>query len=83
MRTYPISLILFSLLLAVSAMGSTMFNHQGRLLDITLPPTGAYDFEFKLSNAADGGTELGSVARPETPVNAGVSSVPLDFGDQF
>ncbi len=62
---------------------STEFTFQGRLLDNSLPATGSYDLEFRLFDAATGGTEFGSIASPGVSVTSGVFSVPLDFGNSF
>jgi hypothetical protein len=73
---------LFAALTAGTAFGQgTGFNFQGRLNDGTNPANGAYDLQFKLFNAAAGGTQIGStIARTNTALINGVFSVTLDFG---
>lgn len=78
--------VLFALMLSASipTIGQTTeFTYQGRLLQNSLAPTANYDFEFKLFDAVSGGTELGSIPRPNVNVNGGVFTVSLDFGLQF
>lgn len=70
----------FMLPIFAAAQG-TAFNFQGRLNDGTNPANGSYDLQFKLFNAATGGTQIGStVSRPNTALINGVFSVTLDFG---
>lgn len=81
-----VTVLSFLLIVAgsMSLLGqTTSFTYQGRLLQNSLPPTANYDLEFKLFDAASGGTELGSIARPNVAVNGGVFTVTLDFGAQF
>ena len=57
------------------------FSFQGRLNDGTNPANGRYDLEFKLFDAALGGTQIGpTVQRPNTVLINGVFSTTLDFG---
>lgn len=82
----------FMLLLAVvlpdaafaqGALG-TAFTYQGELRSGGAPATGNHDFEFRLFDAATGGAPLGAaVALNAVPVQDGLFSVTLDFGDQF
>lgn len=62
----------------------TGFTYQGSLADSGNPANGAYDFEFKLYNAASTGTQVGStVMKDDVTVAAGFFTVELDFGDHF
>ena len=63
-------------------MGTT-FNYQGRLVDGAGFATGAYDFEFKLYDAATGGTQLGGAVAQTINVVDGYFSADLDFGGVF
>jgi hypothetical protein len=69
-----------------SAQGpiGTAFTYQGRLTDGGVPANGTYDFEFKLYNAASGGTQVGvTVTKDDVTVTDGLFSVELDFGAVF
>ncbi len=60
------------------------FTYQGRLIDAGSPADGGYDFEFRLFNAATGGTQLGgTITRTNQAVENGVFTQTLNFGDQF
>ncbi len=68
---------------APSLLG-TSFTYQGRLLDGGRPASGTYDFQFRLYNAANGGSAVGSpVVKEDVPVNDGLFTVLLDFGGVF
>lgn len=58
----------------------TGFTYQGRLVQGGTPYNGNADFQFTLFDAASGGTNLGSVNLTGVPVNNGVFTVQLDFG---
>lgn len=69
--------------LAQSSLG-TSFTYQGRLLDGGNAPTGQYDLNFRLFDAATGGTELASANfRDNVQVVNGLFTVSLDFGNVF
>src|SRR5687768_5607130 len=69
------------------AQGSA-FTYQGRLTDGGAPPTGTYELEFKLFDAASGGTQqpqpspvtLQFTGAQAVSVTNGVFTVQLDFG---
>ena len=62
------------------ALGAA-FTYQGRLNDGGNPANGAYDFQFKLFDAASGGTQIGSAAsKNDLPVGGGLFTADLDFG---
>jgi len=68
---------------ATGALGTT-FTYQGRLSDGGNPANGVYDFQFKLYDAATGGTQVGStVTKTNVSVTDGLFSVQLDFGAVF
>lgn len=67
-------------IIVVSAQ-TTEFSYQGLLTDNSASANGNFDFEFRLFEAATGGTSLGSVQRPNVVVTNGVFSVVLDFGN--
>ena len=59
----------------------TAFTYQGRLTDGGSPANGSYDFQFKLYDAASGGTQVGStVTKEDVAVSDGLFTVELDFG---
>ena len=77
-----IILILFCIFGAVNISAqTTAFSHQGKLNDNGNPANGNYDFEFKLFDAASGGTQQGATAqRLNVAVVSGIFTVSLDFG---
>ena len=65
---------------ALAPVGAA-FTYQGRLTDGGSPANGSYDFQFRLYDAADGGSQVGStVTQEDTPVTDGLFTVELDFG---
>ena len=57
------------------------FTYQGHLRDGGNPANGAYDFQFKLYDAAVGGTQVGTtISVDDLAVSSGLFSVKLDFG---
>src|SRR5688572_18312979 len=67
---------------APAAFGqSTEFSYQGNLKESDLPANANYDIEFRLYDAATGGTRIGNaILLSPVPVSEGVFSVKLDFG---
>src|SRR5262245_48345285 len=64
-----------------AAPTGTAFTYQGQLKDAGVPATGAYDFEFKLFDAASGPGQIGgTVFKDDVGVAAGLFAVSLDFG---
>ena len=62
----------------------TAFTYQGQLQNGVEPVNGLYDFEFTLSNAVNGGAQLGStLTQTGVAVNNGFFSTTLDFGSLF
>ena len=60
---------------------SSAFNYQGRLNEAGNAAAGNYQFQFKLYDAAVGGSQVGSTLSDVTvAVNAGIFSTNLDFG---
>ncbi|MDQ3061807.1 MAG: hypothetical protein M3R14_02940, partial [Acidobacteriota bacterium] len=74
--------ILFILAFGAAAVfpQTTEFSYQGFLSDNSASANGNFDFEFRLFDAANGGTLLGSLQRPNVVVTNGVFSVVLNFG---
>jgi uncharacterized small protein (DUF1192 family) len=71
-----------ALALAISVFAqSSSFNYQGRLNETGAAANGTYQFEFRLFDAAAGGSQIGSTLA-NVPVNVtnGGFSVSLDFG---
>ncbi len=74
-------LLVFSTMAAAQA---TEFTYQGKLNDGAVAANANYDFEFRLYDAANGGTQIGTVnARNTVAVAGGIFSVNLDFGQGF
>jgi hypothetical protein len=65
----------------IQAAVGTGFTYQGYLTDSGMQANGAYDFEFKLYDAASAGTQVGiTVTLDNVAVSAGLFNVELDFG---
>jgi hypothetical protein len=64
------------------AMG-TAFTYQGQLKDGGGPVDDTCDFEFSLWDDSAGGTQQGSTVGLSTPVDEGLFTVRLDFGEEF
>src|SRR3954469_5472768 len=63
---------------------TTAFTYQGRMTVGGLNQTGNYDFQFKLFDAAAGGSQLGAtVSIAPIAVASGLFTASLDFGNQF
>jgi trimeric autotransporter adhesin len=74
--------LLFAVFGAIAVFPQTTeFSYQGFITDNSASANGNYDFEFRLFDAATGGTALGSLQRPNVAVANGVFSVVLDFGN--
>ncbi len=59
----------------------TAFTYQGRLNDGGNAANGAYDLQFKLFDAASGGTQIGgTVSKNDLAVSGGLFTTDLDFG---
>jgi trimeric autotransporter adhesin len=59
---------------------TTEFSYQGFITDNNAPGNGNYDLEFKLFDAATGGTLIGTLQRQNVTVTNGIFGVVLDFG---
>ena len=77
-----IILLVIALALAANAFGqSSAFNYQGRLNDAAAPANGTFQFQFKLYDAAAGGSQIGGTfTDAAVTVTNGVFSTTLDFG---
>ena len=83
MRALVVLLVAAALLggLSTAAPMGTAFTYQGQLKDAGLPANAAYDFQFKLFDAATAGAQIGStVLKGDVAVAGGLFSVSLDFG---
>lgn len=61
---------------------TTEFSHQGSLTDNNnAPANGSFDLEFRLFEAATGGTLIGVLRRQNVTVTNGAFSVVLNFGE--
>jgi hypothetical protein len=58
---------------------STAFTYQGELKEMGAPANGTFDMEFRLFDAEENGSDLGTVAKVVT-VSQGQFLVELDFG---
>ncbi len=82
-------LLVVFILLVLSAQTTTAqttaFTYEGKLNYLGQPANGNFDFEFRLYDAASGGSQLGetTIQRLNVVVNNGVYSVILDFGAMF
>lgn len=60
------------------------FTYQGELNVAGTPPTGTYDFRFRLFDALSGGGQVGAtLCADNVAVDAGRFAATLDFGAQF
>jgi hypothetical protein len=60
----------------------TAITYQGQLKEVGVPGDGTYDFIFQLWDAAEGGTMVSAdLYVDDWPVEAGLFTVPLDFGE--
>jgi hypothetical protein len=67
-----------------AAAQGTAFSYQGQLQSDGSPANGLYDFQFALSNAPSGGSQVGSTATNlAVGVTNGVFTTTLDFGAVF
>lgn len=63
---------------------TTTFTYQGALSNGGQPATGAYDFRFRLFDAANNGAQVGAnVDVDDVTVTDGIFTVQLSFGDVF
>lgn len=74
-----------SMVLAVTLSAQTTeFTYQGSLKDGANPANGNYDIDFRLFDAASGGSQVGNpIVRAAVPVVNGIFSVDLDFVTGF
>jgi trimeric autotransporter adhesin len=78
-----LALLTGSQLSTAQAQG-TAFTYQGRLNSGGSPANGLYDFQFALSDAPSGGSQVGSTLTDlAVGVTNGLFAVPLDFGANF
>jgi hypothetical protein len=67
-----------------AAAQGTAFAYQGQLQKDGSPANGLYDFQFSLSNATAGGSQVGStVTNLAVGVTNGIFTTTLDFGTVF
>lgn len=78
-----ITIIVFQLAALSLAAQTTEFSYPDSLKDSANAANGNYDFEFRLFDAAAGGSQLGILARNGVTVSNGIFSVSLDFGSPF
>lgn len=85
---YRLSFVLAVLMLSAGPTWAqplgTAFSYQGELQSGGQPVTGVHDLEFRLFNAAAGGTQQGAtLCADNVAVTNGRFTVRLDFGGQF
>lgn len=70
---------------AAHAAGVTNgFTYQGQLVDTGIVANGQYDLDFRLYDASSGGNQVGAdVFANDIPVNNGLFTTQLDFGNVF
>src|SRR5687768_4740456 len=82
-NTKPTLLLLLHMAILVGSIAgqTTAFKYQGSLTDGATPANGSFQMQFKLFDAASGGTQIGETLA-DLPVTAtnGVFAVSLDFG---
>lgn len=72
---------MLALPLLSSAQNNIKLTYQGELRQAGTPPSGVYDFEFRLYDAANGGTEMAPHNTVhDLSVDEGLFSTELDFG---
>lgn len=70
--------------LAFAQPVTTAFTYQARVRDAGLPANGPYDFEFRLFDAAAGGTQQGpTILVNDLNIVGGIAKVDLNFGPVF
>jgi hypothetical protein len=79
---WAVTMVLIGIVCGETAIAqTTAFTYQGKLTDGGSPAAGSYQMEFKLFNAASGGTQLGAtIADVPVTATAGVFTTQLDFG---
>ena len=78
-----IATVIMAFTITARAQG-TAFTYQGRLSSGTNAVTGLFDFQFALSNAPSGGSQIGStITRLGVGVTNGLFTTSLDFGAVF
>ncbi len=65
---------------SVAVAQTTTFTYQGQLTDGGEPANGDYDLQFSLTDAATGGSVIGTLTRDPVAVSDGVFTVQLDYG---
>lgn len=76
-----LGLMVWSAEVSEAAPMGTAFTYQGRLIDANSAADGLYDFQFKVYDDPDRGSQQGSsVIREDVDVTDGYFTVELDFG---
>ena len=66
---------------SLAATMGTAFTYQGRFDASGTPASGAYDFEFRLFDAATAGNQVGNtLTKDDLAVSDGYFTTTLDFG---
>lgn len=80
---HPVSLLLllFPVVSQLCLAQNSAFTYQGRLLDSGQPANGSYDIRVALTDALNGGNQIGTaLTNAPVPVSNGLFVVVLDFG---
>jgi hypothetical protein len=76
----PLAFLLYLAASTTASAQSSAFTYQGKLTDHGSPADGFYDFEFRLFDAVEGGTQKGTtLTRTGVEVTNGTFSVQLEF----
>ncbi len=68
--------------ISVQAVLGTVFTYQGQLIKDSNPVTASCDFQFSLWDSSSGGAQIGGTqTKTNVPVNNGLFTVQIDFGD--
>ncbi len=76
-----IAFVIFLVCASIANAQTSAFTYQGKLNEDGVAPSSAYQFQFKLYDAASGGNQIGqSLTDIPATVTNGVFAVSLDFG---
>lgn len=80
-RLIPILIFCVSIGAIGAAAQTNEFTYQGKLTDAGAAANGQYDFTFRLFDAPEGGTRIGTdFFADNVPVSGGIFTLKLDFG---
>ncbi len=83
-RFSVLAVVLAAMAAAASpALPDPVLTYQGELAEAGGPASGVYDLQFRLFDAAVGGSELGVVSHDDMVVTDGRLTAELNYGDSF